>query len=112
MPTAAPWLAPYDPGVPATLAPYPDRTLVDYVVDHARRSPNSPALLFQGATVTYGELGRLPRAGGCPPTARSIGSATPALPHWRRSGSSAATASACCCPTARSFSSPSSAPGS
>ncbi len=59
MPTVAPWLAHYDPGVPATLAPYPDRTLVDYIAEHARSRPNSPALLFKGATVTYGELDRL-----------------------------------------------------
>ncbi len=59
MSTVAPWLAHYDPGVPATLAPYPDRTLVDYIAEHARSRPNSPALLFKGATVTYGELDRL-----------------------------------------------------
>ena len=56
---AAPWLAHYDPGVPATLAPYPDRTLVDCIAEHARNRPDSPALLFKGATVTYGELDRL-----------------------------------------------------
>ena len=56
---AAPWLAHYDPGVPPTLAPYPDKTLVDYIADHARSRPNSPALLFKGAKVTYGELDRL-----------------------------------------------------
>src|SRR6185369_15914770 len=56
---ASPWLAHYDPGVPTTLAPYPDRTLVDYVSDAARRQPDSPALLFKGATVTYGQLERL-----------------------------------------------------
>jgi len=55
----APWLAHYDPGVPATLAPYPDRTLVDYVTDAARAAPSSPALLFKGATISYGELDRL-----------------------------------------------------
>ena len=59
MSPAAPWLAHYDPGVPATLAPYPDRTLIDYVADAARGRPNSPALLFKGATVSYGELDRL-----------------------------------------------------
>ena len=35
----APWLAHYDPGVPATLAPYPDQTLVDYLADTARTRP-------------------------------------------------------------------------
>jgi long-chain acyl-CoA synthetase len=59
MSTAAPWLAHYDPGVPATLAPYPDKTLVDYIADAARNAPDSPALLFKGATLTYGELDRL-----------------------------------------------------
>ena len=58
MPTAAPWLAHYDPNVPATLAPYPDRTLVDYLADAARTQPDKPALLFKGATMTYGELER------------------------------------------------------
>jgi long-chain acyl-CoA synthetase len=56
---AAPWLAHYDPGVPATLAPYPDKTLVDYIADTARTAPDSPALLFKGARLTYGELDRL-----------------------------------------------------
>jgi long-chain acyl-CoA synthetase len=59
MPSAAPWLAHYDPGVPPTLAPYPDKTLVDYLADAAHRAPKSPALLFKGATVTYGDLDRL-----------------------------------------------------
>src|SRR6478672_1346220 len=58
----APWLAHYDPGVPATLAPYPDRTLIDYIADAAQRRPDSPALLFKGATITYGELDRLSSA--------------------------------------------------
>ncbi len=56
---AAPWLAHYDPGVPTTLAPYPNRTLLDYVAEAARHRPDSPALLFKGAKVSYGELDRL-----------------------------------------------------
>ena len=56
MTSSAPWLSHYDPGVPATLAPYPDRTLVDYLADHARERPHQPAILFKGATVTYAEL--------------------------------------------------------
>jgi len=54
--TPAPWLAHYDANVPPTLAPYPDRTLVDYVSDAARTQPEKPALLFKGATTTYREL--------------------------------------------------------
>ena len=59
MPPAAPWFAHYDSDVPATVAPYPDRTLVDYVSETARSSPGRPALLFKGAQTTYGELERL-----------------------------------------------------
>ena len=57
-PHVAPWLPHYDPGVPSTLAPYPDRTLLDYISDHARRHPNDPALLFKGAAITYQALER------------------------------------------------------
>jgi long-chain acyl-CoA synthetase len=56
MTSRAPWLAHYDNGVPATLAPYPNRTLLDYVADVARTHPDRPALLFKGARITYGEL--------------------------------------------------------
>src|SRR5439155_20011266 len=59
MNSAAPWLAHYDEGVPATLAPYPNRTLVDYVADVAREHESQPALIFKGATITYGDLERL-----------------------------------------------------
>jgi len=54
-----PWLPHYDEGVPATLAPYPNRTLVDYLADAARERPQQTALLFKGATLTYAELDRL-----------------------------------------------------
>jgi long-chain acyl-CoA synthetase len=59
VPPLAPWLAHYDSGVPATLAPYPKRTLLDYVSAAARERADRPALLFKGATLTYGELERL-----------------------------------------------------
>ena len=57
-PPSAPWLAHYDAGVPATLSPYPDRTLLDYVSQAARERPDASALLFKGAKVTYSELER------------------------------------------------------
>ena len=55
----APWLGHYDPGVPPSLAPYPSRTLLDYVADAAREHPESPAVLFKGAVLTYGEIDAL-----------------------------------------------------
>jgi long-chain acyl-CoA synthetase len=56
---AAPWIAHYDAGVPSTLYPYPDRTLVDYVASHARDRPRAPAVLFKGAALTYDALNSL-----------------------------------------------------
>ncbi|HTK52026.1 MAG TPA: AMP-binding protein [Gemmatimonadaceae bacterium] len=53
-----PWLAHYDTDVPATLAPYPDRTLLDYVAESARTYPDRPVMLFKGHRVTYAELER------------------------------------------------------
>jgi long-chain acyl-CoA synthetase len=53
-----PWLAHYDPGVPSSLAPYPNRTIVDYVSDLAARRGDRAALLFKGTTVTWAQLER------------------------------------------------------
>jgi long-chain acyl-CoA synthetase len=55
----SPWLDHYDAGVPATLAPYLRRTLVDLLTESARDHPERPSLLFKGATVTCGDLQRL-----------------------------------------------------
>jgi long-chain acyl-CoA synthetase len=57
--STAPWLDHYDPGVPPTLVPYPSRTLLDYLTDHARERPDRPAILFKGAAVTWRALERL-----------------------------------------------------
>jgi long-chain acyl-CoA synthetase len=65
MDAAAPWLAHYDPGVPPSLSPYPDRTLVDYLAEAARSRPDKPAILFKGATITYAGLERLSDACAC-----------------------------------------------
>jgi long-chain acyl-CoA synthetase len=51
-----PWLAHYDQDVPRTLVPYPERTLVDFLTELARDHGDKAALLFKGATVTYGQL--------------------------------------------------------
>ena len=55
----AQWLSGYDDGVPASLAPYPDRTLLDFLRESAENWPARPALLFKGATIDYGTLHRL-----------------------------------------------------
>ncbi|HEY3745479.1 MAG TPA: AMP-binding protein [Gemmatimonadaceae bacterium] len=54
--TASIWLSNYDEDVPATLEPYPDRSLTDYLRDSATRWPDRPALLFKGSTVSYRQL--------------------------------------------------------
>ncbi|MDP9278990.1 MAG: long-chain fatty acid--CoA ligase [Gemmatimonadota bacterium] len=56
--TAPKWLQGYDEGVPPSLEPYPERTLLDYLSESARDWPDRPALLFKGATITYGRLER------------------------------------------------------
>jgi long-chain acyl-CoA synthetase len=55
---AAPWLRHYDPGVPATLAPSPERTLLDDLAEAVAERPGAPALLFKGRTVSHGDLDR------------------------------------------------------
>src|SRR5215467_8444762 len=66
-----PWLEHYDHGVPATLTPYEDRTLLDCVSDVARRLPDHPAILFKGTTIGYGALDRLSEA--CAAALQSLG---------------------------------------
>ena len=56
------WFKNYDKGVPYTLAPYPERTLVDVISESASQRPKHPALLFQGSTVSYSELEHLSHA--------------------------------------------------
>ena len=51
-----PWLAHYDSDVRPSLAPYPDKTLVDYLTLLARDHAGKPALLFKGTSVSYGRL--------------------------------------------------------
>lgn len=53
-----PWLRHYDAGVPQSLKPYPEKTLLDYVSETARERPNHPAILFKGSRLSYGELER------------------------------------------------------
>jgi len=54
--TEARWLANYDEGVPSSLEPYPDLTLMDYLRESATTWPDRPFLFFQGATIDYAKL--------------------------------------------------------
>lgn len=54
--TAPIWLQRYDDGVPTTLEPYPERTLLDYLSEAARNWPDRPALLFKGSRISYRQL--------------------------------------------------------
>jgi len=48
-----PWFKNYDAGVPHTLAPYPDRTLLDVVAETARQRPGHTMMWFKGNVITY-----------------------------------------------------------
>jgi long-chain acyl-CoA synthetase len=48
----------YDADVRRTLAPYPQRTLLDYLADAVRERPDHPAVMFKGRTLTCAELDR------------------------------------------------------
>jgi long-chain acyl-CoA synthetase len=51
-----PWLANYDPDVPASIGSYPDKTLIDYLDELAASHGSKPAVLFKGAAMSYGRL--------------------------------------------------------
>lgn len=50
------WLNNYDSDVARSLAPYPDKTLLDYLADLAREHPGNAAVLFKGSAMSYGQL--------------------------------------------------------
>jgi long-chain acyl-CoA synthetase len=54
-----PWLKHYDEGVPRSLQPYPEQTLLEVVRDTAVQRPNHTAVIFKGARLSYAELERL-----------------------------------------------------
>jgi len=54
-----PWLAHYDTDVRPSLAPYPERTLLDYLADHAREHGEEPGLIFEGKRISWADLERL-----------------------------------------------------
>src|ERR671913_440388 len=54
--SVTPWFAQYDADVAPTVAPYPDKTLLDYLADLAHSHGSSPALIFKGSSLSYGSL--------------------------------------------------------
>jgi long-chain acyl-CoA synthetase len=59
---AKPWLKHYDEGVPHSLKPYPQKTLLDIVNETTSQRPDHPALLFKGSVMSYAKLERLSSA--------------------------------------------------
>ncbi|MBN1661802.1 MAG: AMP-binding protein [Anaerolineae bacterium] len=57
-----PWFKSYDPGMPRTLQPYPQRTLLDVMADTLQQRPNHTALIFKGTHTSHAELERLTNA--------------------------------------------------
>jgi long-chain acyl-CoA synthetase len=51
-----PWLKNYDKGVPPTLQPYPQKTMIDIVDESARAKPYRAMLYFKGAKVLYADF--------------------------------------------------------
>jgi len=59
-----PWLKSYDPGLPHTLKPYPERTILDVVNETVRLRPEHTALIFKGTRMSYAQLEQLSDAFG------------------------------------------------
>ncbi len=50
------WFKNYDPGVPHSLEPYPQKTLLDYLDESVQEHPDYPMLLFKGRKISYAEV--------------------------------------------------------
>ena len=66
------WFKSYDPGLPHTLAPYPERTIMDFVHETVEQRPDHSALIFKGKSMSYAELERLSDAFGAALTALGV----------------------------------------
>jgi len=53
---AYPWLKNYDKGVPPTLGPYPQKTMIDFVDESAQAKPYRAMLYFKGSKVLYADF--------------------------------------------------------
>ncbi|HEY93729.1 MAG TPA: long-chain fatty acid--CoA ligase [Dehalococcoidia bacterium] len=54
-----PWQKHYDTGVPTTLQPYPNKTLLDIVSETVQQRPDHPALFFKGRQLSYKQIEKL-----------------------------------------------------
>ena len=68
-----PWLAQYDSDVAPSIAPYPEKTLPDYLSALAREAGDRTALLFKGTEMSYAELDALSQAFGAALVSLGIG---------------------------------------
>lgn len=59
-----PWYKSYDAGMPHTLRPYPERTLLDVVRDTVAERPGHTAFIFKNRRMRYAELEQLSNAFG------------------------------------------------
>lgn len=50
------WFKSYDPGVPHTLEPYPDITVLDVLADSLKQRPEHPVVIFEGRDVSLREV--------------------------------------------------------
>ena len=53
------WLKNYDAGVPHSLEPYPQKTLIDYVDEGAKERPDAAMLIFKKRKMPYSEVQKL-----------------------------------------------------
>ena len=67
-----PWFKSYDPTLPRTLRPYPEKTILDVIGETARERPKHPALIFKGTRLTYAELAQLTDACGAALVAQGV----------------------------------------
>lgn len=56
------WFKSYDKGMPQSLAPYAQKTLLDCFEEAVRERPDSPAVLFKGTKVSYRDIDRYANA--------------------------------------------------
>ncbi len=67
-----PWLKHYEPGLPHTLRPYPECTLLDVMSDTVRQRPDHTALIFKGTRMSYARLEQLTNAFGAALVAQGV----------------------------------------